>query len=88
MAKIVRKKTTISRGEEVTTRKNESKNKEPSLKYISAEVVKAGQSKKVLPKKPKSENKNKHEDITEVLEKIRRSSRKRKVNQSDCYVYY
>lgn len=91
MAKLVQKKAKISRSEEVITRKNESKNKEP-LEYIAAEVVKmdcpSSQSKKVLSKKPQSEKKEKHEDITEVLGTIRKSNRKRKVNQSDCYIYY
>jgi len=76
---------------EVITNKNESKNKEP-LEYISAEVVKtdcpSSQSKKVLSKKLQSEKKEKDEDITEVLKKNRKSNRKRKVNQSDCYLYY
>lgn len=75
---------------DVITRRNESKNKKP-LKFNSAKVVKmdcpSSQSKKVLSKKLQSEKKENHEDI-KVFRKNRKSNRKRKVNKSDCYLYY
>lgn len=76
---------------DVITRRNESKNKK-TIKCNSAKIVKmdclSSQSKKFLSKKLQSEKKEKHEDIKEVFKKNRKSNRKRKVNKSDCYLYY